>query len=166
MSFGLPQIVVLLVAAQRLVELVYVSRNTARLLAAGAHEAGAGHYPLFIVLHGAWLAAMLGLIPADAPVSWVLLGVYAVLQLGRLWVVRTLGGRWTTRIIVCPNAPLVRRGPYRFMRHPNYAIVAAEVTVLPLAFGAWQIAVAFSIANLTLLAWRIRVENQALAGRS
>jgi len=166
LSFGLPQIVVLLVAVQRLVELVTVRRNTARLLAAGATEVGAGHYPLFIVLHGAWLAAMLGLIPADAPVSWALIGVYAVLQLGRLWVVCSLGGRWTTRIIICPNAPLIHGGPYRFMRHPNYAIVAAEVAVLPLAFGAWQIAVAFSIANVTLLAWRIRVENQALAGRS
>ena len=164
MSFGLPQIVVLLVAAQRLVELAYVRRNTARLLAGGAYEVGAGHYPLFIVLHGAWLAAMLVLIPADAPVSWIGLGVYAALQLGRLWVVRSLGGRWTTRIIVCPNSPLTGRGPYRLMRHPNYAIVAAEVMVLPLAFGAWQIAVAFSVANLALLAWRIHIEDQALAG--
>jgi methyltransferase len=164
MSFGLPQIVVLLVAAQRLAELVYVRRNTARLLAAGAFEVGAGHYPLFILLHGGWLIAMLAFIPADAPVSWFGLGVYAVLQLGRLWVVRSLGGRWTTRIIVYPNTPLNRRGPYRLMRHPNYAIVAAEVMVLPLAFSAWEIAVAFSVANLALLAWRIRIEDQALAG--
>ena len=164
MSFGLPQIVVLLVAAQRLAELAYVRRNTARLLAGGAYEVGAGHYPLFILLHGAWLAAMLVLIPADAPVYWVGLGIYAALQLGRLWVVRSLGGRWTTRIIVSPKLPLNRQGPYRLMSHPNYAIVAMEVMVLPLAFGAWEIAVAFSVANLALLAWRIHIEDQALAG--
>lgn len=159
---SLPQIVVLLVAAQRLAELVLARRNTARLLAAGGHEIGAAHYPLFVLLHGAWLAALLLFVPADAPVIWPLLGIFVLLQLGRIWVIASLAGRWTTRIIVCPDQPLCRRGPYRYLHHPNYVIVAGEIAVLPLAFGAWQIALAFSALNLVLLAWRIRIEDRAL----
>jgi len=158
----LPQIVILLVVAQRLAELAIARRNTARLLAGGGYEVGAGHYPLFILLHGAWLAALLLFVPAGAPVNWPLLGLFALLQVGRVWVIASLNGRWTTRIIVCPQAPLSRRGPYRYLRHPNYLIVAGEIALLPLAFGAWPIALVFSALTLPLLAWRIRVENRAL----
>jgi len=161
---GLAQIVTLLVALQRLAELGYARRNARRLLAAGGVEHGAGHYPLFVALHGAWLAALFVLVPAEAPADWGLLGLYGLLQLGRLWVIASLGGRWTTRVIVVPGAPLVTRGPYRFLRHPNYLVVALEIPVLPLAFGAWQIALGFGLANLALLAHRIRVEERALAG--
>ncbi len=160
---GLAQIVTLLVALQRLAELVYAQRNARRLLAAGGVEHGAGHYPLFVALHGAWLVALFVLVPADAPADWALLGLYGLLQLGRLWVIASLGGRWTTRVIVVPGAPLVTRGPYRFLRHPNYLVVALEIPVLPLAFGAWQIALGFGLANLALLAQRIRIEQRALA---
>ncbi len=158
------QIVILLVALQRLAELGYARRNARRLLAAGGVEHGAGHYPLFVALHGAWLAALFVMVPAEAPADWGLLGLYGLLQLGRLWVIASLGRRWTTRVIVVPGAPLVTRGPYRFLRHPNYLIVALEIPVLPLAFGAWQIALGFGLANLALLAHRIRVEERALAG--
>ncbi len=161
---GPPQIAALLVAVQRLGELAYARRNTKRLMAAGAVEHGAGHYPLIVALHGAWLAALFALVPAEAPANWGLLGLYGLLQLGRLWVIASLGRRWTTRVIVVPGAPLVTRGPYRFLRHPNYLIVALEIPVLPLAFGAWQIALGFGLANLALLAQRIRVEARALAG--
>ncbi len=161
---GLAQIVTLLVALQRLAELGYARRNARRLLAAGGVEHGAGHYPLFVALHGAWLVALFVLVPAEAPADWGLLGLYGLLQLGRLWVIASLGRRWTTRVIVVPGAPLVTRGPYRFLRHPNYLIVALEIPVLPLAFGAWQIALGFGLANLALLAWRIRIEERALAG--
>ncbi len=162
---GLPQILALLVALQRLAELVYGRRNATRLLAAGGIEAGAGHYPLLVALHGGWLAALFALVPTEAPADWGLLGLYGLLQAGRLWVIASLGGRWTTRVIVLPQAPLVKRGPYRFLRHPNYAVVALEIPVLPLAFGAWQIALAFGLANLALLTHRIRVEERALAGQ-
>jgi methyltransferase len=162
--FGVPQIAALLVAAQRLGELAYARRNTTRLLAAGGVEHGAGHYPLIAALHGCWLVALYVLVSADAPADWGLLGLYGLLQLGRLWVIVSLGGRWTTRVIVLPGAARIRRGPYRFLRHPNYLIVALEIPVLPLAFGAWQIALGFGLANLALLAHRIRIENQALAG--
>ena len=161
---GLAQIVTLLVALQRLAEVGHARRNARRLLAAGGVEHGAGHYPLLVALHGAWLAALFALVPAEAPANWGLLGLYGLLQLGRLWVIASLGRRWTTRVIVVPGAPLVTRGPYRFLRHPNYLIVALEIPVLPLAFGAWPIALAFGLANLALLAHRIRVEARALAG--
>ncbi len=161
---GLAQIVTLLVALQRLAEVGYARRNARRLLAAGGVEHGAGHYPLLVALHGAWLAALFALVPAEAPANWGLLGLYGLLQLGRLWVIASLGRRWTTRVIVVPGAPLVTRGPYRFSRHPNYLIVALEIPVLPLAFGAWQIALGFGLANLAILAQRIRVEARALAG--
>jgi len=88
-----------------------------------------------------------------------------VLQGLRVWVLATLGRYWTTRIITLPGAPLVRRGPYRWLRHPNYVVVAGEIAVLPLAFGAWQIAVVFSLANALVLWIRIRSEERALATR-
>ncbi len=151
-----------LVAVQRLIEVAYAGRNTRALLRRGAIETGRGHYPLFIALHAAWLVAIaLGL--PDAPtIAWLPLAVFVVLQIGRLWVIASLGPFWTTRIITLPGAPLVRRGPYRWVRHPNYAIVAGEIATLPLVFGAVEIAVVFSILNGALLAWRIRIEDRAL----
>jgi len=94
-----------------------------------------------------------------------LFGLFAVLQLARLWVLVSMGRYWTTRVLTLPGAPLVRRGPYRWVRHPNYLIVVGEIAVLPLIFGAWQIALVFSVANAILLAWRIRIEDAALAPR-
>jgi len=105
------------------------------------------------------------LIPPSTTPNWCLLGVYGLLQLARIWIVATLGPYWTTRIVTVPGAPLVRRGPYRFLRHPNYAVVCAEIAVLPLAFHAVEIAIVFSILNAALLSWRIRVEERALAQR-
>lgn len=162
---GWAQGVALLVAAQRLGELVYARRNESRLHARGAVESGARHYPLFILLHGAWLLAVFLLIPADRVPSWPLLALFLLLQVARVWVVATLGPYWTTRVLSLPGAPLVRRGPYRWVRHPNYLIVTAEIAVLPLAFGAWWIAIAFSLANALLLYHRIGVEERALAER-
>lgn len=162
---GWAQGVALLVAAQRLGELVYARRNESRLRTRGAVESGARHYPLFILLHGAWLLAVFLLIPADRVPSWPLLGLFLLLQAARVWVVATLGPYWTTRVLSLPGAPLVRRGPYRWVRHPNYLIVTAEIAVLPLAFDAWAIAIVFSLANALLLYHRIGVEERALAGR-
>jgi methyltransferase len=162
---GWAQGVALLVAAQRLGELAYARRNESRLRACGAVESGARHYPLFILLHGAWLLAVFLLIPADRAPSWPLLAVFVLLQAARVWVVATLGPYWTTRVLSLPGAPLVRRGPYRWVRHPNYLVVAAEIAVLPLAFDAWAIAIVFSLANALLLRHRIGIEEGALAGR-
>lgn len=124
------------VVVQRLTELVWSARNTRRLLARGAQEIGARHYPLFVLLHGSWLIALALIVPADAQPHWPLLGLFVMLQLLRLWVVAALGPYWTTRIITLPNAPLVRHGPFRWLNHPNYAVVVGEIAVLPLAFGS------------------------------
>jgi methyltransferase len=128
-------------------------------------EIGAGHYPLIVLLHAAWLLTLFGVAAGVEFLSWPLVAVYALLQLGRIWVIATLGRFWTTRILTLPGAPLVTSGPYRLCRHPNYAIVVAEIAVLPLAFGAWQVALLFSLANGALLWWRIRVEDRALDAR-
>ena len=158
-------IVVALVAAQRLGELALAMRNTRALLRAGGVEHGKAHYPLFILLHSSWLLALLVLVPGGTPIIWPPLALFILLQLLRLWVIATLGRFWTTRIVSLPGAALVRRGPYRLLRHPNYLIVAGEVALLPLAFRAWAIAIVFSLLNLALLAWRIAVEERALAPR-
>jgi len=149
------------VTLQRLGELVLAQRNTRRLLAQGAVETGAAHYPLIVALHAAWLAG-LWLLAWNLPVNLAWLGVFVVLQLLRVWVIATLGPRWTTRIITLPGASLVRRGPYRFVSHPNYLVVAAEIAVLPLAFGMVAFAVLFSLLNAAVLWVRIRSENAAL----
>lgn len=157
--------IVALVVAQRLVEIVYAERNTRALLARGAVEVGRAHYPLIVLLHAAWLAAIVLLLPARAEIHWLPLGLFVALQLVRVWVLVTLGPYWTTRIITLEGAPLVRSGPYRFVRHPNYLVVAGEIAMLPLAFGEWPVAVTFSALNAAVLAWRIRQEDAALAIR-
>lgn len=155
-------LVLAFVTAQRLGELVLARRNTARLLAQGAVEHGAGHYPLIVGLHAAWLLG-LWLLAWNREVSLFWLAVFASLQALRVWVIASLGGRWTTRIIVLPGAALVRRGPYRLMSHPNYIVVAAEIAVLPLAFALPGFAAAFFLLNALVLAIRIRAEAAALA---
>ncbi|HVC56682.1 MAG TPA: isoprenylcysteine carboxylmethyltransferase family protein [Stellaceae bacterium] len=152
-----------IVSLQRVIELALASYNTRRLRACGAIEADAPGYPWLVALHAAWLGSLMLLVPADRTPVWPLLGVFAALQICRLWVMTALGRRWTTRIIVLPGAPLVRAGPYRWLRHPNYAVVAGEIAVLPLAFGAVAIAVVFSLANLGLIRRRITIEQRALA---
>ena len=164
MNIGLAHLLILLVAAQRLGELFYARRNDRRLRAAGGVEYGASHYPLLVGLHTAWLAALFLSVSAETPILWGPLAGYLLLQGLRVWTLASLGGFWTTRVIVVPGAELVRRGPYRFVRHPNYLIVALEIPVLPLVFGAWPLALAFGLANLAVLAWRLRVEERALAG--
>ncbi|WP_455874697.1 isoprenylcysteine carboxyl methyltransferase family protein [Rhizobium yanglingense] len=149
------------VTIQRLGELVLSRRNTAALLAKGARETGAEHYPYMVALHAAWIGG-LWLLASDRPVNLVWFGIFMLLQILRLWVLATLKERWTTRIIVLPEAPLVRSGPYRYIRHPNYAIVAGEIAVLPLAFSMPLYAAAFTILNALMLAIRIRAENAAL----
>lgn len=151
------------IVLQRLAELALARRNTARLLAAGAVEVGAGHYPLIVALHVAWIAALV-VFGHDAAVSLSWLAAFVVLQILRLWILASLGGRWTTRIIVL-DAPLVRRGPFARLRHPNYMLVAAEVFVAPMVLGLIWVAVVFSLANACVLALRIHVEDRALAPR-
>ena len=147
---------------QRLAELALARRNTAALRAAGAVEFGAGHYPIMVMLHAAWWLA-LAWFGYDRPVHLEWLALFVLLQAGRVWVIASLGRRWTTRILVLPGTPPVIGGPYRWARHPNYLIVVLEIAVVPLALGLPSVALIFSVANAALLAWRIRLENRALA---
>jgi len=155
-----------LVALQRLAELVLSARNTRALLARGGREVGARHYPLLVLLHASWLIAIAVVVPTETPIDWNWLAVFIALQAARAWVIASLGPYWTTRIITLDEAPLVRRGPYRFMRHPNYLVVAGEIAALPMVFGAWRLALAYSLLNALVLWLRIRTENAALAARS
>ena len=136
-------------------------RNTSRLLAQGAREHGRSHYPFIVAVHVAWLACLWWLAP-DRPIDGFWLGLFVLIEIARIWVLASIGPRWTTRIIVLPGAPLVRRGPYRLVDHPNYAVVVAEIAVLPLVFGLWQVALIFSLLNAAVLAVRIGEENRAL----
>ena len=149
------------VTLERLGELVLAGRNTRRLLAEGGREHGRGHYSWIFAVHAAWLVTLWLLAPFR-PVEALWLAVFAVLTIGRFWVLATLGRRWTTRIIAVPGETLVRRGPYRFVNHPNYVVIVGEIAVLPLVFGLWQIALIFSALNAAVLAVRIRAENRAL----
>ena len=149
------------VTAERLAELWWARSNTRRLLAQGAIEYAPGHYPLIVLLHAAWLAG-LWLLGWAGPVSIGWLLVFVGLQAARMWVLLTLGRRWTTRIIVVPGESLIRTGPYRFVKHPNYLVVAGEIAVLPLCFGLTWYAIAFSLANAAIIFIRIRAEAAAL----
>jgi methyltransferase len=159
------QLVIGYVLLQRLLELLWAQRNTRRLLDQGAVEHGAGHYPYFVLLHASWLVAIVFSVDAGHPPSGFWLAAYAVLQVARIWVMASLGRFWTTRIITPVGEPPVARGPYRYLRHPNYIIVAGEIAVLPLVFDLWLVAALCSVANALLLRERIAQENEALAAR-
>ena len=162
---GIAYAIIFLVVLQRLGELVLANRNTRRLKAQGAVEIGAGHYPLIVLLHTAWLLAVLWLLPAPLEISWPWLAIFVLLQAARIWVIASLGPYWTTRIISVPGKALVRRGPYRFVRHPNYLVVAGEILALPLAFHEIPVAIFFSLANAAILFWRTREEETGLVTR-
>ena len=149
------------VTAQRAGELVLSHYNTRRLMARGAVEVAPRHYPVMVAVHATWLIS-LWVFGHEAPIDTPALMFYLVLQGLRFWVMRTLGPRWTTRIIVLPGEPLVKAGPYRYLAHPNYAVVAGEIAVLPLALGLPWLAALFTILNAAVLAIRIRAENRAL----
>jgi methyltransferase len=156
------EIILVLVTLQRAGELVAARRNTQRLIARGAVEISAGHYPLVVAVHAAWLIS-LWLFGRDQPVNAIALAAYLVLQGLRGWVFWTLGARWTTRIIVIPAETLVSAGPYRYLSHPNYAVVTGEIAVLPLVLYLPWLAAIFTVLNAAVLAIRIRAENRALA---
>ncbi|MFJ4901110.1 MULTISPECIES: isoprenylcysteine carboxyl methyltransferase family protein [unclassified Streptomyces] len=158
---------VLAVAGERLAELVVALRNTRWALARGGVETGRAHYPAMVALHTALLlGALVEARLADRPFvplfGWAMVAVVAAAQGLRWWCIRTLGHRWNTRVIVVPGLPLVTGGPYRLLRHPNYAAVAAEGLALPLVHGAWLTAALFTVLNAVLMAVRVRCEEAAL----
>jgi methyltransferase len=154
-------IILAYVTLERLTELWFSGRNTKRLLARGAREHSAGHYPLIVAVHALWIATLWVLAYDRAPDAFWL-ALYVILQVASFRVLATLGPRWTTRIIVLPGEDLVKEGPYRFLNHPNYWIVAGEIAVLPLVFGLPWVALIFTILNAAVLTVRVREENRAL----
>lgn len=162
MAPGWGAVLLTYLTVQRLAELWWAKQNEARLLAAGGIEYGRSHLPLIVLLHAAWIAG-LWVLAYDRSVDLIWLAPFLLLQLARFWVLIALGRRWTIRIIVLPGERLVARGPYRFMRHPNYAVVSGEIAVAPLALGLPLYALVFTILNMAVLAVRIPAENAALA---
>jgi methyltransferase len=155
------------VALARLAELRLAERNRRTLVAQGAIEAGAAHYPWMVALHALFLAAaplevLLLRRPFRPLLGIAMLVLLAAAMTLRYAAIATLGGRWTTRILVVPGLPPVASGPYRFLRHPNYVAVVLEMAALPLVHGAWWTACVFSLANLLLLRVRIHTEERAL----
>jgi methyltransferase len=146
---------------QRLAELGLAQWNTVRLRERGGVEFGAMHYPLMVALHAFWLIGLWAL-GRERGVDPFWFAVFILLQGARIWVIASLGRRWTTRVIVLPGAAPVVGGPYRWLRHPNYLVVILEIAVVPLALGMPIFALVFSLANAALLVLRIGVENKAL----
>ncbi len=155
-------------AAQRVSELVLSAHNVRRLIARGAREHGRTHFPYVVALHAIYPISLVGEVlmggSQTGPFASVWLGVWLAAQALRYSAIWALGERWTVRILVVPGASLVRRGPYRWIAHPNYLAVALEFLAAPLLFGAWRTALVFSLASLTVMSVRIRCENRALAG--
>lgn len=163
--FGIAQIVALLLLAQRGLEEVYSAANTKRLLAEGAREVGASYYPVVATAHLGWIAGIFLLISPNAVPYWPLLVLFLMLQVVRYWVIGTLGRYWTHRIITLDGAPVVTEGPYRFTRHPNYAVTLAETLLLPLAFGAFGFALIMTAIWAAVLHYKILLEDAAIADR-
>ena len=163
--FGPAQITAVLVLLQRGGEEIYSQYNTRRLIARGGHEEGRDYYPVVAVAHLGWIAAIFFLIPPHAPVIWPIFLLFLLLQPVRYWVIATLGPYWTHRIITLPAAPTVRRGPYRLLPHPNYAVTIAETLLLPLAFGAVALAIIMTAIWAAVIRYKILIENRALASR-
>lgn len=162
---GAPQIVACAVLLQRGAEEIHSARNTRRLIAAGAREEGRDYYPVVATAHLAWLAGIFFLIPAEAPVIWPAALLFLLLQPVRYWIIGTLGRYWTHRIVTLDEAPVVRRGPYRFVRHPNYAVTYAETFLLPLAFGAFALACIMTAIWVAVIHYKIVLEDRAIEAR-
>jgi len=162
---GAPQIAAILMLCQRGLEELYSARNTKALIAAGAHEVGSAYYPVVAATHLAWIASLFFLVPADAPILWPLIVYYLLLQVVRYWVIGALGRYWTHRIFTLAGAPVIARGPYRYVRHPNYAVTIVETSVLPLAFGALALAAIMTALWWTVLAYKMRLEDQEMDAR-
>ena len=168
-------VLVLLTGAERVVELVISRRNAAWAFARGGVESGRGHFPAMVALHTFLLVGSVAEVwifgrPFIALLGWPMFAIAMLCQVGRIWIIRSLGHQWNTRIIVVPGLPLSRRGPYRWERfpHPNYVLVAVEGVAIPLVHTAWITAIAFAVLNaILLIGFRIPAEDRALqqAGR-
>jgi len=161
-------VLILLTGAERVAELVISKRNARWAFSRGGVEYGFGHFPYMVALHTGFLLACLAEVffahrPFIPWLGWPMLVIALACQVGRYWVIRTLGKQWNTRVIVVPGMALVTGGLYRYLRHPNYVIVVVEGIALPLVHTAWVTAIVFTVLNAVLLVgFRIPTENRAL----
>lgn len=159
-------VVISIVIIQRLIELIVASKNEKWMRSQGAFEVGADHYPVMVLMHtGFFVTLLLEVTALDRPLSpiWlVLLTIFLIAQVMRIWCLTSLGKYWNTKILVLPGADVVKKGPYRWIRHPNYLIVTVELLTLPLLFGAYFTAILFTVLNLWMLSVRIPAEENAL----
>jgi len=160
------KIIFLFIIIQRVIELGIAKNNEKKLKERGALEFGQEHYKFFIILHSMFFISILienyFIHYLEIRFFTFLIIVFIILQLARVWVISTLGERWNTKIIILPNEKLVKRGLYKYIKHPNYIIVTIELLVIPIMFHAYITTVIFSVCNLILLKVRIREENKAL----
>ncbi|MBM7644667.1 methyltransferase [Scopulibacillus daqui] len=156
----------LFVVLQRVTELIIARSNEAYLKSRGAVEIGHSHYKWIVLVHAGFFVSLLTevliLRKTLASWFWIPLAFFAAAQVLRLWALLSLGRYWNTKIIILPNAPVVARGPYKYLRHPNYLIVATEILTLPLIFRAYFTAFVFTILNIIVLSIRIPIEEKAL----
>jgi methyltransferase len=164
-DFGWGAALLAYLTVQRVAELWWAKQNEQRLLAVGAVQYGNAHLPLIVLLHAAWMFGM-WMLAYRHSVNLVYLALIVLLQIARFWVLVSLGRRWTIRILVIPGERLVARGPYRFLRHPNYAIVCGEIAIVPLALGLPLYALVFSVLNAIVLGIRVPAENAALTANT
>lgn len=158
--------VLLYIIVQRLGELVYANSNTKRLIAEGGEEFGADHYQYFIFLHSAWIAIIALLLNPEYPLNPAFLAIFIATQFLRFWTLASIGRWWTTRVISAPHFDRIKRGPYKYISHPNYLVVVLEIAIIPLLLGLPWVALVFSILNAILLRHRLGVENAVLRERN
>lgn len=163
--FGDAQIIVLFVLAQRVLEGLYAMLNTRNLMERGATEEGSAYFPVVVVTRLAWLAAIFLIVPAERELVWPLLGLFALLQGARYWIMALFGPHWTLRIIVPPNGALITAGPYRYLAHPYYSVIMLETFLLPLVFEAWAISVVMTAIVGAVLYYQIHLEEETLEAR-
>lgn len=162
---GPAQIAALMVLLQRGLEELHSARNTRKLIAQGAKEYGKEYYPVVAATHLGWIAAIFFFVPKDALVFWPALIFYLLLQVLRYWIISSLGKYWTHRIISLENAPIVVRGPYAFVRHPNYLTTYLETFLLPICFGAYEVALIFGVLWWVVIRHKIFLEDETLRRR-
>ncbi|MFF2497823.1 isoprenylcysteine carboxyl methyltransferase family protein [Peribacillus sp. NPDC058075] len=159
-------IFIIVIAIQRLVELYIAKQNEKQLKAAGAVEYGESHYRWMVLMHlSFFIVLIIEVIMLERNMSglWpIWLTLFLIAQSGRIWAIRSLGKHWNTKIIVVPDADVVIKGPYKYVKHPNYIIVATEILVISLLFNAYYTAIIFSLLNVWMMTVRIPMEEKAL----
>lgn len=155
---------ILFIILLRLAELLHSKRNEKWLIAHSAVESGQNHYPYIIALHTLFMLSLLTefYYSPDASFNPLIFFIYLLLISFKTWVILSLGNFWNTKIYRIQDAPLVKTGPYKYLKHPNYLIVIGEIAIIPMTFHLYHTAILFTVLNAIMLCIRIRVENKVL----